>query len=605
MRAGHLLLARAIPLIHPVRVDPAGKKIPATFLKEITMLSAVTNAPFSKGCQVVLRSASRSNLFSSRFWVTLPQSRRSCNAAVLPGQKPAVIHLNVEKVIPLKALAKKDQRQVLDEHPPFFGCGVGILSERKKWKAVTADRLIRLLNAAEEERALFIDVNRAIELGLKYSTKDVIDIRSASSVSVFNSDQLDDPYKGEPQKGVALNAATGKRFSQPAHDILLGVGILRGYTSPLWIAEAQMKYLNVELNVNAKKQAVPAPSMTGMIVCLSVLPPKCQEELLSELKNQRPDAFGHDTFFIYNVNGWETTRSRVLVRNMAAVNDREYPFHFVNLKDLRLQKPQYSSVVIQLTGCKAPLGASALETAGLAVGKLVNADRKDDRLVLQGRRFPFFFAEDATCRRYYNADCMAKPYLMMPSVRPIAILKGRLLGPRDESVLRAFALKNKLSSPIWVTESAAERMGVHIAAAHKKRYVLIGAAAADANPDEEVADGFYNIDDFAKPEEILSLFPKASKKVHFMLDTKWRAVLGKQRQDYLSSLNRDVPLWVSVNECLMSGFEPRPGSTLLSFPTSRKRDKTGTRLYNSQHTTDPVRVIGLSSVYTRPQGLTI
>ncbi|GET91637.1 hypothetical protein, conserved [Leishmania tarentolae] len=605
MRVSQLRLVRAIPLIHPVKVDPAAKRLPATLLNDVTMLSTVTSDAFSKQCQVVLRNVSKKKMFSSRFWVTQPQSRRSCNAVVLPGQKPAVIYLNVEKVIPLKVLAKKDQRQVLDEHPPFFGSGVGILSERKKWKAVTADRLIRLLNAAEEERALFIDVNMAKELELKYNKKDVIDIRSASSVSVFNSDQLDDPYKGEPQKGVALNAATGKRIGQPAHDILLGVGILRGYTSPMWIAETQMKYLNAELKPEAKKQAVSAPSMTGMIVCLSVLPPKCEQELLSELKKQHSDAFGHDIFFIYNVNGWEATRSRVLVRNMAAVNDKKYPFHFVNLKDLRLQKPQYSSAVVRLTGCKTPLFGSALDTTAPDATKSRGEDQKDNLLVIQGKKFPFFFAEDATRRLYYNAACMLKPHLMMPSVRPIAILKGRLLGPRDESILRTFALKNKLSSPIWVTESEAERMGVRIAAAHKKHYVLIGAFAADANPDEEAVDGFYNIDDFSKPEEILSLFPKASKKVHFMLDTKWRAVLGKQRQDYLSSLKRDVPLWVSVNECLMSGFEPRPGSKVLSFPTSRKRDKTGTRLYNSQYTTDPVRVVGLSSVYTRPQGLTI
>ncbi|CAJ1032798.1 hypothetical protein, conserved [Leishmania lindenbergi] len=605
MKAGQTLLARAIPLIRPVKVNPATKRIPLTTLNDVTMLSTVTNTAFSKQCQAVLRDVSKRKLYSSRFWVTQPQSRRSCNAVVLPGQKPTMIHLHVEKVIPLKALSKKDQKQVLDEHPPFFGSGVGILSERKKWKAVMADRLIRLLNPAEEERALFIDVNIAKELGLQYNKKDMIDIRSASSVLVFNSDQLDDPYKGEPQKGLALNAATGKRLGQPAHDILLGVGILRGYTSPMWIAEAQMKYLNLELRANSQKQAVSAPNMTGMIVCLSVLPPKCKQELLSELKKQRPDAFGHDTFFIYNVNGWEATRSRVLVRNMAAVKDKKYPFHFVNLKDLRLQKPQYSSVVTQLTGCRSPLGASALETATPSADKSEKGDQRDNLLVLQGKRFPFFFAEDATRRRYYNADCMTKPYLMMPSVRPIAILKGRLLGARDENILRTFALKKKLSSPIWVTEFTAERMGVHIAATHKKDYVLIGASAADANPDEEAVDGFYNIGDFAKPEEILSLFPKASKKVHFMLDIKWRAVLGKQRQDYLASLKRDVPLWISVNECLMSGFEPRPGSTLLSFPTNRKRDKTGTKLYNSQYTTDPVRVIGLSSVYTRPQGLTM
>ncbi|KAG5496356.1 hypothetical protein JKF63_02658 [Porcisia hertigi] len=605
MRAVQLLLGRTIPLIDSTRVHSKTQKAPVTSLNSVTMLSTVTNAPFSKRCQEVLRNAAKREMFSSRFWVTLPQSRRSCNAVVLPGQKSTVIHLSVEKVIPLKALAKKEQRRVLDEHPPFFGSGVGILSERKKWKTVMADRLIRLLNAAEEERALFIDVDMAKEIGLRYDEKDVLDIRAASSVHVFNSNQLDDPYKGEPQRGLALNAATGKRFSQPAHDVLLGVGILRGYISPMWVAEAQMKYLNVEVKASAQEEAVSVPNMTGMIVCLSVLPRKCRRELLSELKKQCPDAFGHDTFFVYNVNGWEATRSRALVRNMAAVNDRRYPFHFVNLKDLRLQKPEYSLVVTRLTGCKKPLCAPGLKMNFSAAAKVGKVARQENQLVLQGRKFVFFFAEDATLRRYYNADCMKKPYLMMPSVRPIAIHKGRLLGPRDESILRTFALRNKLSSPIWVTESTAERMGVRIAAAHKKHCVVIGASAADANPDEEAVDGFYNIDDFAKPEEILSLFPKASKTAHFMLDTKWRSVLGKQRQDYLASLKRDKPLWVSVNECLMSGFEPKPGSTLLSFPISRKRDMTGTQLYNSQHTTDPVRVIGLSSVYTRPQGLTV
>lgn len=602
MRRKLLLLARAFPVIRPAKADPALKAVPYSAQKEVSMLATVTNAPFSKRCQATLRETAKRHHYTSRYWVTQPQSSRSCNAAVLPGEKPAVIYLHVEKVIPLTALSRKDQKRILDEHPPFFGSGVGILSERKKWKAVTAERLIRLLNAADDERALFIDVNMMSELEVPFDKKAVIDVRPASSVYVYNAQQLDDPYKGEPERGVALSATTGKRFGQPAHDILLGVGILRGYTSPMWVGESQMKYLNVELKRHAYHEAVAVPDMTGMVVSLSLLPPAAQTQLLHELKKTRADAFGRDIFFIYGVNGWEAMRSRTLVKYMAAVNDPLYPFHFVNLKFFGTQKPEFAAWVRRMTSRRSPIGVSLLTKA---VDEKTVVEQQESRIGVQGKRTKYFFAEDATLRRYYNAACMKTPHLMMPSVRPIAILNGKLIGPRDESLLRAFALKRKLSSPIWLTEAAAARLGLGIAPSHRSHFVTIGAAAAETNPEEEVADGFYNIGDFARPDEILSLFPKASKKAHFMLDTKWRAVLGKQRQDYLNSLKRDEPLWVSVNECLMSGFEPKSGAALVSFPAARNKGSSGTRLYNSQYTTDPVRAIGLSSVYTRPQGLTV
>lgn len=48
----------------------------------------------------------------------------------------------------------------------------------------------------------------------------------------------------------------------------------------------------------------------------------------------------------------------------------------------------------------------------------------------------FFFAQDATLRRYYNAMCMTKPYLAVPSVRAVAFVNGRPVGHRDEMMLR-------------------------------------------------------------------------------------------------------------------------------------------------------------------------
>lgn len=589
------------------------RNILSTVNADVSVLSSVTNAPFSASCQAILRSVARERHYVKRYWVTLPQSRRTCNAVVLPGETPTTIYLNVEKVIPFTKLSKKMQKRIMDEHPPYFGSGVGILSTRMKWKAVTAERLLRLLNKEEEDRALYIDASIADELGVKVNTKDTIDIRKQSSISVYCAEQLDDPYKGEPQKGVALNAVTGKRLGQPAHDILLAVGIMRGYTSPMWIAERQLKHLNLEVNEKCKHEGVLAPNMTGLIVPLSLLPKDAQQLLLKELRDNHPDAFGFDLYFLYNVNGWEVMRSRVLVKHMAAVNDSKYPYHFVNIRDFGLQCPKFAWFAEICQRKLKPLGT------GVLVSEESQGDKSKEgtALALQNirvfsKRFSLdilgnvFFAEDATLRRYYNAVCVSEPHLAVPAVRSVAILNGKLLGRREEAKLRAFAFKYKLSSPIWVTPVGARRMGVGIEKKHLNKYVMIGAGAVEDQGDDTVEE-FYNLHDFADPNEILSIFPKSSKSAHFMLDSKWRPVLGKQRQEYLTSLKRATPLWISVNECLMSGFEPKPGSKPLSFPSHKKGSgpSEGQKLYNSQFTTDPVRVIGLTTIYTRPQGTSL
>nr|CCC54212.1 conserved hypothetical protein [Trypanosoma vivax Y486] len=597
----------------------------STVSAEVNVLSSVTNAPFSAACQSVLRSVARKRHYVKRYWLTMAQSRRSCNAVILPGETPTTIHLNVKSVIPFSVIPRKIQKRIMDEHPPFFGTGVGILSSRMKWKSVTSDRLRRFLNEDESERVLYVDVDVAPELGVEVNKKDVVDIRKQSSVSVYSAEQLDDPYKGEPQKGVALNAATGKRIGQPAHDILLAVGILRGYTSPMWVAEKQLKHLNLEVRQEALGDGVLAPNMTGLIVSLSCIPKDAQKCLLKELHDTHADAFGYDQYFLYNVNGWEVMRSRVLVKSMAALNDPKYPYHFVNIRDFGLQHTRYAKFAESCQRKMHPLGPAAMSKQ---IDSLEDDD--DDYEPKKGREYSIilsfklpktseqdsvtargFFAEDATLRCYFNAACLTQPHLAVPAVRSIAILNGRLVGRRDEAKLRAFALKHKLSSPIWVTPIGAKRMGVGIEKKHVNDYVMIGHGAMEDYAEDfagEAGDGFYNIDDFPNPEEILSIFPKTSKSAHFILDSKWRPVFGKQRQDFLTSLNRTTPLWVTVSECMMSGFEPLPGVVPHSFPTRKKGTDGadgGNKLYNSQFTTDPVRVIGLATVFTRPQGTTL
>lgn len=608
---------------------------------DMKMYSSVNHQSFGKGVQEKLRIAANALGFESMFWITRAQAQRTSNAIVLPGERATVIHLDVATVVPLLSLPKETQEDLLDRYPPFFGMGVGILSDRNKWKVVTAQRLVRFLNAKDEERVLYVDTRRADELGFTYTPKDVIDIRKASAVEVYNSCQLDDPYKGEPQRGVAINGITGKRFSQPGHDILLAVGLLRGYTSPMWVPERQLKYLNVDIKEECKKEGVMTYDMAGLIVPLSSLPKESEVFLLRLLKRKYPDAFKCDLFFLFGVNQWEASRSRALVKHMGALEDLKYPYFFVNVQEFALQFPSYGFPLYTAVQKIKPYGRQYIEAAAhkllsdeaeaMASSKKKKKPSKTDKgktsasslevlphslLFIRQEKLwgkkevRFFFAEDATMRRFYNACCMVKPYLVFPSVRAIGVLNGRLVSHRDETILHMHALKHKFSSPLWLTTRTAEKMGVRILPRQRKKYVLIGSAAAAQGSGESHSEGFYNIEDFPNNEAILSMFPRSRKNMHFILDGKWRPVLGKYRQEFLSSLKFSTALWISMNECLMSGFQPFSSAVLHHFPeanrklksTSQRKSTNFKPVYNSQQTTDPVRVIGLSHFFVRPQG---
>lgn len=597
------------------------------------MFASVNHARFRKNIQDELRSVTALvPEMSSMFWITRAQALRTSNVLVRPGEAPTTIYLAVSAVIPLLSLSKVEQSRVLDEYPPFFSMGVGILSERRKWKVVLATRLSRYLNPKDEERLLFIDTAIAEDLKLRYNPESVISVKEFSGVEMFNAGQLEDPYKGMPQRGVAINVITGKRFPQPSHDLLLAVGILRGYISPFWIAEKQLKYLNLELRPEEVERGVLASEMSGLIVPLSSLPADSRRFLHRRLMKNFPDSRNHDLFFLFGPNGWEVSRSRVLVRHMVGLEETRYPYYFVNVTEFIFQFPEWGLYLFKGLHSAKPRGREYIEQAALEYYRQEAEDlqkreikpkKKQDKeavlktlpnnllFIQEGRlwgttSFRYFFAEDATLRRYYNACSMTKPYLAVPSVRPIAIANGRVMGRRDEAILRTQSLKCKFSSPIWLTASAALKMGVDILPRERRRYALVGVEGSLQNV-SKASEGFYNIDDFRDSGAILSMFPKSSTTINFMLDGKWRPVLGKFRQDYLKSLDRKTPLWISINECLMSGFEPLPDSRVLHFPkpsakTLKKTQSSRSILYNSQQTTDPVRVIGLTTYLTRPQG---
>ncbi|CUG90103.1 Hypothetical protein, putative [Bodo saltans] len=690
------------------------------------MESSVTKDPFPRAAQETLNAIAHERGYTSSYWFTLAQCQRSLGAKLRPHETPTLITLAVQAVIPFPTLPKELRETITDQHPAYFAGGVGILSHRYKWNAVLAKRLVQQLNPNDEDRAFYVDVEFAQEtLGITPNPKDVIDIRAQSSVWLYNGDQLTDPFKAAPANGIALNALTGRRLGQPGHDILLAAGILRGYTSPYWVAESQIiKLRSTALTKEGSLAGVAVPTLSGTVVSLASLPDKqLRDKLRLELfaafhlwgrhfegdipqrlvdlimrlpssssKNsptttsdnthtataivptssppshhqggQLADAPSismtttssssdvvvasglaelegmverclerHPAWLLFGSNGWEATRSEILVRAMIQLqqaNERSggnnmatmtlsphttasqqqlitaiEKYTYVNLEEVALRYPQYeTSVQDRLASTTGPA------TAGTS---------------------SFFRLDDVTRRVYFNAAAFDHPHYIAPLTRTIAIVDGKLAGKRAESALRMHALRRQFSSPVWVSARGAKLLGVGI---------VNGASGFTIPQGGDTAVGsnaFYNIDDVEDRDALLKLHPidakylmkdKGNTKHMMLVNGSWRPVFGIRRKKLLSSHKRKLALWVSTNEVIMSGVSIKAGclAPYRAFTSSRSKDASSKRskasnngeendgdddgeeeeecgrtLYNSEETTDPVRVIGLTAFYARPQ----
>lgn len=561
------------------------------------MLSSVTNEPFPPGAQKVLYAEYMEKGYTSPYWFTFAQCKRSLNAKLRDGASPVKVTLAVEAVLPFALLPEKVQQEVLDQKPPYFSAGVGILSHRYKWNVVLAKRLTQKLNPNDDERAFFVDVDFVREtLKIPFDKAASIDITAQSSVLVYNADQLEDPYRGVPARGMALGAVSGKRLPQPAHDILLAAGILRGYKSPFWITEPQLPRLNLTMTDGIASSAICVSTLHGTAVPLRQLlryAPNAANSLIAELKASHHLADQHGMWLVYGANGWEAIKSTVLAVQFAKVTEAQGPTNaadqgtlFAVLEDICSRRLDLRDEV-EAAMKNAPLISSGVDLS------------------------------EATKRKYYNADVFPRPELVFPSFRPIAVINGKLVDRRVEGQLRQRALKNGYSSPIWLTKLGAKELGVDIC---EGSGVVLSAKQSFSAPCSQ----FYNIDDFVNKEALLEYRPvhgQRNTNAHLMLDGKWKAVLGLRQRRFLDSLKRKSKLWVSASEALMSGYKVRPGrrphdvNEYLSSKKSKvkknaaKKGDTendpngdvGRVVYNSQQTTDPVRVLALSHLFTRPQ----
>lgn len=694
------------------------------------MESSVTKDPFPPAAQVILNNIAHERGYKSPYWFTLAQCRRSLGAKLRPHETPTFITLAVQSVIPFASLPKDVQERIADQHPAYFAGGVGILSHRYKWNAVLAKRLVQQLNPEDAPRAFYVDVEFAQEtLKITPAAKDVIDIRAQSSVWLYNGDQLKDPFKAAPAQGVALNALTGRRIGQPGHDILLAAGILRGYTSPYWVAEAQIPKLSAVLTTAGVASGVAVPTLTGTVVPLAAVTDDALREQLrlelfgafhlwgknldgdvplrllelvqecrrseststasstSSLPSSPPSSSlvaeprspitrtassnvkelegivkkcleRHPTWLLFGANGWEATRSEVLVRAMfrlchvfeaaTAVNSTSTvgfsnaidKFAYVNLEEIALRYPEHEATIHAILGCTA--------TAGVHVDGAADDSRRGTKTVpppsppqTPAATVPSFHLEVVTRRTYYNAAAFEMPHYIAPLTRPIAIVDGKLAGRKAESALRHHALLRQFSSPVWVTRRGAKLLGVTIDP-------KATGFSLPTNGEGVGSNGFYNIDDVTDRAALLNLYPVDARYLrpgslrHMMLfNGSWKPVFGVKRKKLLTSYGRKTSLWVSTSEVIMGGLSIKPGArqpynAMASSTTSRSKaaatsakqeaqseasngqvegedeaddgataddDEWGSKrlIFNSEETSDPVRVVGLTAYYARPQ----
>ena len=406
------------------------------------MLSSVTNEPFPPGAQTLLSDAYDTRGFTSPYWCTLAQARRSLNVDIRPGEHPTKIFLAVEEVVPFRTLPSNVSRMILDDPPPYFAGGVGILAETFKWNSVLAARLVHRLNPEGDERVLFIEKKFA-GLGAEFSAKEMLTFEMS----------LRCMYNGMTDGSIPCNAGTwgGARCehwearASAAHDELSRSASCAA--TPLLIDQREEPHtLHVTLTNSGKNKGVTVSTMQGTVVALTHIRkvnPRLADELTELFHKQSHHhrlADGSQAY-VYTVAGWELSKSRAMSKAYLQLLEPSElsltkPNLFVNLRDLEANPVNH----------KEPLPRSELT-------KLHSME-------------PSISLDELTKKVYYNAaETDAPHYIAIESANRCRQRTPRRRPIRGDPPHRA----RKFSSPLWFTERGATLCGVAILPPRKRK----------------------------------------------------------------------------------------------------------------------------------------
>jgi hypothetical protein len=551
-------------------------------------VSPVTNQPLPEAAQGVLSKIAKTRGFKSRYWVTGAQGARVFGQQVRHGEEPTRVTFDVSSVTEMSNLSTADQQKILDEHPPFFAGGIGLFGgARSRWLPVASGKLRHMLNPHNKERALWIDEKIVNEWKLKLNPgSKFVNIGNVSCFEVYNAEQMEDPGRVYPLEGLALSAMNGKRFSQPAHDLLVALGVAKGYTSPFWIAAnmANPGYMyGTTMKDGWQKHVVEVPTASGLCVNFDMLPDPIQ----SLLAKHSPPPKKPDFFQIFGAGGWETVRRAAIIDALVdcAASRRgstwTNPKCWVNLDELNaLMSPTEVDAVLQKHKVDTKL---AIDLEKLCMNSLINASLCKD------------------------------PHYILPKTRLIAIRRGRLLGGQAEQELRLYQRSKNFPSPIWLNRLEAKKLGVGILP-DEKGFVL--------GRDIKELGELYNIEDFENPSAIFERYPPPSLENlsghQIFTAATWRIDKTVEVCRILNGEGRTKKLWVGASEVVFGGFALKNDAKPVAVSKSKgvvseAMKQSDNRkisvaqadrgeLFNVAQTTDPVRVIALMNYFVRPKG---
>lgn len=488
----------------------------------------------------------------SRYWLTLSQAVRLCGTDVKPGEQAAKVLVGSSTVFPLPQ--GPAAASFLASHPPYFGMGVGLFS-KGKWRKISGSALVERLNPQEATRRLFIDESDADVCGVPVDPLSAVEIDDISRIQLYHASQMLHPDRCAPPRGVALNAATGRRWAQPAHDVLLTAGVLCGHISPMWCTRKQAQNL-FNVDICRPNNGVSVHTRNGNAFNLMDLSASTVARVfkLRPLPQQQSDVV-----YMLDMGNWERVDQPAMLRAMTNYSTQRLLW----VTDLELQR----------------LGIAVPSTKAKCID-----------------------LKKLTFETFFNAQDTSDPFSVQPRDRAFVLVDGRFACAQFSDQLLKVAAARQYLSPMWITKRQAASLGVRILANELPVHLSAGGGAVDH---------YYNVEDIVKYEDWLEANPPledVDAPEHQIFLVQWRPVISRGKTSTLKSFGRQLKLWISATELLISGLEVKPSAKkyrVLSGTVGRRREsqsesaQPGRTVFNAVQTSDPVRVTAMTQLLAR------
>ena len=531
----------------------------------IKFLNPMTGKPFRRAVQShIQQQALRLNLpvRKNRFFVTASQAVRLCNTIVKPGAKGIRTKAGSTHAYPVNRLPLADQRELLQQHPPYFGVGVGLFTDGK-WFQIKNAHVCASLNPESDTRKLFVDaVTAETQLSGRFSPTDAVEVASGQNeVTLYHASETTDPDRVGIPLGLAINPVNGHRYSEPSRSKLITAARVAGFLSPMWLTKNQVeKYYHLKLKDNA--QPVSVSARHGFAINLSVLPVSVQKQLRKTLP-KKTEGEG-DNMQLFDCGNWEyVMRNKLLMEMLRFSNKQTKWVTAIELQRLQLLKIDVLRAIV----------AKKKGVIDLKAATRVNL--------------------------YNGCQLKSGTALLQPKDRSFCLVDGEYVNSARTQQLLDTQKKKNWISPVWLSPKELVAMGCKVRPGERP----IVLKQADAQP-----DGIFNITDVENYEDFLKEQRPIDGPFHQIFQIRWRPITTKYRvkqlDTFVSEKNQNSKhsrLWIEHTELAISGLVLKKDAKehLLEPPkqgpnaTVTNKLPSSKHVFNIEQTANPLQCLAL------------